>query len=711
MVAGTHRAPERAPVRGSATPGDLRLDVQGLRAVAVLAVVADHAGWGAFSGGYVGVDVFFVLSGFLITGLLVREADRDGRIRLGAFYARRARRILPAATAVLVAVVAFTALALSYRAVERVTTDAGWAAAFLANVHFSAIGTDYFAQGLPPSPVQHYWSLSVEEQFYLVWPPLLALLLLLHRRRAGDRPEAGPSPWRLVATVAGALCLASLLWSVALTGDDPTAAYFSSLARAWELGAGMLLALVASRLRSLGRWTRQLLAAGGLAAVVVAAVAYDAATPFPGYHALLPVLGTVAMVAAGCTPGPTAVGRLLSLRPLTWIGDLSYSIYLWHWPVLVLWAARTGDHRGALETAALLLVVLALSAASYHLVENPIRRGRWWRGSHLRGLVLWPLALGLVVVAVLGGRDLAGARLDARLQESQRYAALRHEDVPVRQELEQALRLADQDAPVAFPLDDLDQVDDLATDLWNYEYSCWVTRDHSVARICPIGDTGADRTIVVLGDSHAGQWLPAFDALGRDHGYRVVPLIKYGCLPYEVPQLLGNGSRAYTECADFKAWALQEIPRLDPTVVYVAARALPPSMDVPEDRQRAVWSAGVRSYVTKLRAAVPDVRLVGDVSPLDFDPIDCLTDTSATMASCTDEESSEVRVANRLTARAARAAGAAYLDVTPLVCLDGRCPGFAGGRMTHANADHLSVDWVRHVLPELERLPGAAPPA
>ena len=222
----------------------MRPDVQGLRALAVAAVVLDHAGVANVSGGYVGVDVFFVLSGFLITGLLVREVERDGRVALGAFYARRARRILPAATVVLVAVVAFAALELSYRAVGLITADAQWAAAFLANVHFSAIGTDYFAQGQPPSPLQHYWSLSVEEQFYLVWPPLLALLMWLGRR-------SGRSPWRLVVTIAGGLCLASLVWSVVVTRTDATAAYFSSVARAWELGAGMLLALVWPRLPSL----------------------------------------------------------------------------------------------------------------------------------------------------------------------------------------------------------------------------------------------------------------------------------------------------------------------------------------------------------------------------------------------------------------------------------------------------------------------------
>ena len=680
----------------------LRLDVQGLRALAVLAVVLDHARVPLTPGGYVGVDVFFVLSGFLITGLLVREADRGGGVDLRAFYSRRARRILPAATLVLVAVVAFAAVELSYRAVERVTTDAGWAAVFLANVHFSAIGTDYFSQGLPPSPVQHYWSLSVEEQFYLVWPPLLALLLLGCRR-------TGRSPWRVVTVVVAALCAASLAWSVLETRTDATAAYFSSLARAWELGAGALLALAAPRIPELGRRAREALAAVGLAAVLVAVLTFHASTPFPGYHALLPVLGTVAIVAAG--PAPSAVGRLLSWRPATWLGDLSYSIYLWHWPVLVLWAARTGPHRGPLETVALLGVVLALSAASYHLVENPVRRGTWWRRSRARGLVLWPVALGVVAVAVLGGRQLAGDRLEQHLEASKQYGALRAEHVPVRAELAESLRRADRDAPVAFPLHDLSQVDALATDLWNYVYPCWVSHDRSQARICPIGDTGSDRTIVVVGDSHAGQWLPALDDIGRDRGFRVVPLIKYGCVPYDAPQVTEGGTRPYAECDRFRRWVLDTLPSLHPDVVYVGSRSMPPNMVAPPAQRPQAWSEGVRRFVESVRTTTPDVRLLGDTSPLSFDPIDCLTDTRATMATCTSPETPLVRQANRLTRRAAQESGATYVDLLPLVCLDGRCPAFAGGRMVHANFDHLSVDWVHHVVPAFEERDGGPPQA
>ncbi|GAA4368790.1 acyltransferase family protein [Nocardioides caricicola] len=680
------------------TPSHNRLDIQGLRAIAVLAVVADHAGLSGFTGGYVGVDVFFVVSGFLITGLLLRESERDGRISLTGFYARRARRILPAATLVLVAIVTYATLELSYRAVQRITTDAAWAAVFLSNVRFSRLGTDYFAEGLPPSPVQHYWSLAVEEQFYLVWPLLLILLLLVARRRLD-----------VVAGVLGLLCAASLAWSVVLTGSDETAAYFSSLTRAWELGIGALLALAGARLTNLGRAPRLVLGWAGLAAIALAVWTFDAATPFPGFHALLPVLGTAALIAAGtgsATGGATgagaSAGRALSITPLPWIGDLSYSIYLWHWPVLVYGAAHAG-------TGVLLALTLLLSLASYHLVENPFRNGRWFRGSTRRGLVLWPAALAVVLVAVMGGRSVADHRLEEHLGELEQYEALRSEQVPVRDELAVSLELADSEAPVAFPLESIGQVDELARDLWNHQYKCFVGHDRSVAKICPVGDVDSDKTLVVLGDSHAGQWLPAFDRIGQEQGYRVVPLIKLGCVPYDVPLVTDDLSRPYTECEDFRSWVLEELPELDPDVVYVSGRGMPGNYLVTGDERSQVWRDGVASTVRALQATAPDVRLLADTNRTQFDPIDCLTDLEATMATCTAPANQPVRDANRATRQAAEETGATYVDITPLVCLEQRCPSFAGGRMVFANADHLSIDWVEHILPELEQLDGVLP--
>ncbi|HYY05676.1 MAG TPA: acyltransferase, partial [Candidatus Limnocylindria bacterium] len=361
-----------------------RDDIQGLRAVAVLLVALGHAGVPFLGGGYVGVDVFFVLSGFLITGLLLAEAERGGTVSLGDFYARRARRILPAAALTLLVTDIAAHHLLNFVRARQVISDSVWAAAFGANVHFAHQGTDYFAQGQPPSPLLHFWTLSVEEQFYLVWPALLALVLLRRRRLL------------VVVSVLGA---ASLAWSIASTRASENAAYCSTFARAWELALGAALAIAWPNLPPLHSRVRWV----GLAAIGAAAVGFSSATPFPGYAAVLPAAGAALVIAAG------GGARLLSSAPLRYVGDRSYAFYLWHWPVLTIAVQHAGHDLSTAVKLLLLLGAFALSVLSYALVENPIRRAR------MPARILWPasaavaLGLALVILRSVGGGTAAAA--------------------------------------------------------------------------------------------------------------------------------------------------------------------------------------------------------------------------------------------------------------------------------------------------------------
>ena len=335
--------------------GTFRRDVEGLRGVAVAAVVLFHAGVPGLSGGYVGVDVFFVISGFLITSLMLREVAETGRLSLVAFYCRRARRILPAASLVLVAVILAGYHWLGFLRGDTVATDATWAALFASNVRFAAQGVDYLASQGAPSPLQHFWSLAVEEQFYLVWPVALAVLV-----RFGRRFDPGRTLPYWLGTAVGA----SLAWSVLHTD---TWSYFSPLTRAWELGAGALLALAAGRLHRIPYGLAAALGWLGVTVIVCAVLVFDDTTPFPGYAAAVPVLGALLVLAGR---GDALLGR----GPLPWLGRLSYSLYLWHWPVLVIAQEAYGDALPAYTRALLVLLSLALAATTYAVVENPIRR-------------------------------------------------------------------------------------------------------------------------------------------------------------------------------------------------------------------------------------------------------------------------------------------------------------------------------------------------
>lgn len=366
-----------------------RPDVEGLRALAIALVVLYHAGVPGVTGGFVGVDVFFVISGFLITGLLFREASTRDRISLVGFYARRFRRILPVATVLIVCTVFASYHWLGFLEGNSVADDAKWSAVFLANFHFAALGTHYFTAQAPPSPLQHMWSLSVEEQFYAVWP-LLVLCTALVARSINLRIRLG--------VVLGVIIGASFAWSVIETSQDAVWAYFSPFTRAWELAIGGLVAVAAPLARHVPTKVAWVMGFAGLGVIIVSGFVYTAQTPYPGSAVAMPVLGTVLVIAAGSVLAGSGVEFLLRPRPIQWLGARSYSLYLWHWPLLVIPAEYAGKALAVWQNLLWVLVALILSMVSYRLVENPIRRA----GPLVRHPV-WSIALGLsLILATLG---------------------------------------------------------------------------------------------------------------------------------------------------------------------------------------------------------------------------------------------------------------------------------------------------------------------
>jgi peptidoglycan/LPS O-acetylase OafA/YrhL len=349
--------------------GRFRPDIEGMRAIAVGLVLLFHGYGSPFTGGFVGVDVFFVISGFLITSLLLREQSKTGRVSILGFYARRVRRILPASALVVVATVVASYYFLGFIAGGDVATDAKWTAVFAANIHFGLIGTDYFGSQLPPSPLQHMWSLGVEEQFYVVWPGLFLVMVLLVR---GARHRVA------MAGVLAAIIGVSFGWSVVQTMSNATWAYFSPLTRAWELALGALVAVMAPVIARLGPgWVVEVLAVCGLVGIAASALLLTEATPYPGSVVALPVVSSAVLIAAGCADVNTVVGRVLAVRPMQWLGARSYSLYLWHWPFLIIAAQYVGQELSPWQNSWLLLGAVIATALTYRLVENPVRRSRF----------------------------------------------------------------------------------------------------------------------------------------------------------------------------------------------------------------------------------------------------------------------------------------------------------------------------------------------
>lgn len=679
-------------------PG-FRPDIEGLRAAAVLAVLAFHAELPGLSGGFVGVDVFFVISGHLITGLLIREAATTGRIRLGEFFSRRARRLLPSAAVVLGA----TALAAAWLTVPLRRTDLEYdvlaAALSTANWRFVAQQTDYLAAGRDPSPLLHFWSLAVEEQFYLFWAPLLALIVFAAVRTS----RRGRAVRSAVFAVTALLSLGSFVLSLHWTHASVSLAYLGTPSRAWQFGAGALVALIPwHRLRGLPA-IRLLCGWSGAAAIAWCVVRYDAATPYPGYAALVPTLATAAVILAG-TPGSNAttgqdatdiataygVGRVLRGRIPRAIGRLSYTLYLWHWPVLVLAEARLGSLGWPAKAA--LTVASALPAlATMRWIEQPLRRNRTVSEFPRRGIslgiaaVVMPVVLALVVGT--GTLNLLASAPPVDLKGLPPGAA-DGRSLLVR---------------TGTPLNDGPPVPGAAQARKDFppDGACEVAPTTTSSPACLFGATGSADRIVLLGDSHAGQWFSPLLGIAAERGWALQELVKQGC---PLPQLTVTNpqlGRTYTECDTWRADSLSRLRQgPKPKLIVIA------SLNRYTDDQKLLI-AGWEKTLTPLRALGVPIVYIQDTPIPGTDIPACVSGHTKDPAACAfDRGAAQWADPLAMSIAAGRLPGVRAVEVNSVLCPGAgpTCPAVLERILLYRDDAHLTNVAAVVLTPRLERL-------
>ena len=698
----------------AAPPATFRPDIEGLRAVAVLLVLVYHAEFSWAGGGFIGVDVFFVLSGFLITSLLLRELRTTGTVSLSNFWARRARRLLPASGLVLVCTLLAGRLILDGLSQQELARDAIAASAFVANIRFFSVGRDYLTSEFPPSPLLHFWSLAVEEQFYLVWPALL--MVLTRVMRLGRRALGG---------VIGVMWLVSFVACVAITSRNQPWAFFMLPARAWELLTGAALAFIGGTVVGMRERQRGLFGWAGLAVIVAAALLLDGSYSFPGWIAVVPVVATALVINAGAAAG--GPGRLLSNPVMQWLGGRSYAIYLWHFPILIL-ADRQWGPLPAGTRVLLLVLSVVLAAVSYHLLENPVRHSKALSASPARSLALgaWIALIGVggaalminnpptldagveavaptlvvdassTVAPTVPPSTLPGATsttalattttvpapvADASHDNPAALAALIEANLPTLEAGVQTSKVPSNLSPsLSNSRGDLPQV---------YDNGCILDVGVSQPKQCIYGDPNGSITVVLFGDSHAAQWMPAMHQVASQRGWRLLVHVKKACPTAEIPT---DKDPNRTDCVPWREDVIAQIGQLRPALVVMSAYRYKQVGSAAGRDPDTVWSEGLDLTVSKVRPLTDQLLLLGDsATPLDDVP-SCLAGNLSNAQACMNSREGAVRPSRLAVERdVALKYDADFIPTSDWMCTDTYCPVIVGNVLMYRDNSHITA--------------------
>lgn len=705
------RTPD-APPASAATAQDrssraatFQPEIQGLRALAVILVVIYHFWPERLSGGYVGVDVFFVISGYLITAHLFKEASTRGAVRLGRFWARRIRRLLPLSLLVLLLTAILTVL---------IMPSTEWSAArrqiiastlYVQNWILAEDSVDYSKLDQGATAVQHFWSLSVEEQFYVLWPLLLALVLAVAALVLKGRQElTEPRVRRLFLWTLGLLAAASLVFSVWFTAQDQAQAYFVTPTRIWEFAAGGLLALIMGSRQFTGAWGN-LLGWLGLAMVLASAVFYDDQTPFPGWTALLPVLGTVLMILCGGKQQVTGMHWWMSLKPATKLGDWSYAIYLWHWPVVVM---APYVHEGAeLFAVQLVLIggIIVVSALSTEYFEKPLRYAK----------IILPT-----------GRSLAAAAAGMAVVISTAYWTVEQEEQGASEpELSEdqpcygfrALENPEECTPPEGDMGLYPSPAEVAQEPQNPVFpDCQADAEEAGLHECWLGveEEDAEGTIAVFGDSHATMWLPALDAIAQQEDKQLLVMTRSACSPR------ASLSEGEDPCGEANLEILDRVADDDDIGTVVMAASQKHSefgdpeveVDLPEGVGDSSTGASMLTPIQYWLDADKDVVVFGETPRMNEE-----RDEDETLPECVDvnrddltachDDLEDTHVGDRWLTQSeeifADEQNYHFVGTEDLVCDEDEetCYAVLGGAITYNDNSHLSQGLVRSVTDEI----------
>ncbi|MEF2978751.1 acyltransferase family protein [Subtercola sp. YIM 133946] len=688
----------------------IRLDIEGLRAVAVLSVLIYHLNGKWLPGGFAGVDMFFVISGFLITSHLLGESRRKGRPSLRAFYARRIMRLIPASTLVLIATSIGVMVVVPRILWSQIGTDIMAAGVYSLNWLLASQSIDYLAEDTIASPVQHFWSLGVEEQFYLIWP-LLIILAIVWARKSRLAPRATANVGALVVFIAS---FAYAQHQVAI-GD--VSAYFTTTTRLWELAAGALVAINIGWFRGAisHRWFGALTMVGLV--MLIWTIFFIDSSAWPGFPALVPVVAVALIILAGDTLPPSVAQRILSIRPMVWIGSISYAIYLWHWPLIVL-ASYKWPNRSTAINVGLIVLSVALAWASSRFIETPLRFAKWFKVKTWRSFVFGAVA---IAVSVSLGAVLLLAGPTNALKPPAGAAPAGAAALPETIDLS-STTAAEWVSNVAWVLPaPLDAVQDVPP---IYADGCQQSDTSSDPVSCTYGDKSSLKTMVLVGDSKAAQWMPALDIIAKKHGMKLVTFLKSSCSFADANVTIDG--RSYPSCTEWNAKVTSELDSLRPSLVVTsqvrAAAETPGSGGQDTDTGRSLMTQGLEQTWQHLLSNGSKVLVIGDTPQVGSNVYECVGENPDNLAVCAYPRQKAVDASAQPTQRLAVAAlhgevidaaedpdsqstpsQLALIDMDAAICpSETSCPPVIGNVLIYRSGSHITATYVGTLAQRLE---------
>ena len=679
---------EVAELEQGSTDHRFRGDIQGLRGISVGLVLLFHAGVPGFKGGFVGVDIFFVLSGYLITGNLIREIARDGQINFREFYARRIRRLLPASLFVLLVTLIAAAIWFPPLLLPGLALDVSSAGLYVSNLDFAIRATDYFSTSVIPSPVLHFWSLGVEEQFYLFWPLLLTLVTLRKKYLSAQ-----------VFFLSLTVFVASLSFANWLLPRNQPWAFFSIPTRAWELILGALLASSATLISRIPRTLSWFFGALGLAMVLYSGLTQDDPLRFPGTPALLPTLGAFLVILAGAGAELALPSRLLANKPLEALGKVSYSLYLWHWPVLVIPQVIVAGKLSLIARIGLALLSILLAALTEKFVERPFRRGFVISLKPMRNIAIAGIVSSLLAVLAFGTDyvatgDLRNKPISASASDQRKFIdSLTIKTTPLNTV---PARPATLDFPVPV---------DLEPDLLNAAKDRPITygdRCHTQMNLkpstqpCIYGDTTSSVEVVLFGDSHALAWFPAFNQVAKEMHWKLLSLTMSACSAADIPAYNPGTGSLMKNCPIWRDASIKRIIAAHPYLILVASTsgfATTVNGVLSKGVARtAIFTAGMKRTITQLKSSGAKVMMMSDTPALNKDPLVCLSaHPKSTLACATPVADAISNDWVAVETQIASTNSVPLIKPQLWVCPTSPCPVVIGKILTYFDTGHMTA--------------------